>query len=553
LPLSECPMALAIRQGCSISGMEAVVERPDGVRRDVLAFPRIVEDAPGTVTGAVNILLDITDSKRAERLQRENELGLNALLELMPAAVCACDFDGRITFFNRRASELWGREPQVGSDDNKFCGSLRLRWPDGTPLPHAETPMARAIRFGEEAHNQEVVIERPDQTSITVSVNIKPLYDASGRRTGAVNVFQNITALKLAENSLRESEKLFREMAECAPVLVRLATADGHCTYVNGRWTEFTGQPRESALGYGWLDAVHPEDRNSAREGFSHAAGERRGVHLEYRLHRADGSWRWVISAGAPRFNEHGDVLGFVSSVIDISERKEMEDAIRSANADLQQFAYAAAHDLQEPLRNVTIYSQLLSEVYGSRLEGEALQFLNFATQGARRMQALVDDLLAYTRLSAAESKRTDVDAAAVLQEAIEHLKPAIEESGASIEISAMPVVRAHRGRLLQVFQNLLSNAIKYRRASMPLRIRISAEELPGAWQFSVADNGIGIDPAYQEQVFGIFKRLHRSSVPGTGIGLAICRRIVEGYKGRIWVESEDQDRGSTFHFTLPF
>ena len=220
-------------------------------------------------------------------------------------------------------------------------------------------------------------------------------------------------------------------------------------------------------------------------------------------------------------------------------------------NADLEQFAYSASHDLQEPLRQVAIFSQLMAENYAPQLDGKASQYLNYCIEGAHRMEMMIRDLLAYSQAGTSEAPLQWVSISEVLETVKRNLATTIEETQAEISTSILPVVRGDAAPLVHLFQNLLSNALKYR-SERKLRVKIGASEGPGYWRFTVEDNGIGIPADFQNQVFGIFKRLHdRAKYPGTGIGLAICQKIVERYGGKIWVESEP-DRGSTFVFTLP-
>jgi PAS domain S-box-containing protein len=229
-----------------------------------------------------------------------------------------------------------------------------------------------------------------------------------------------------------------------------------------------------------------------------------------------------------------------------------LNQELRRANDDLNQFAYTASHDLQEPLRMVAIYTELLERKYSSVLDDKARDYIRFSLQGAKRMEMLVKDLLAYSRVADfSEEEIPLVDTNAVLDKALLNLNEAIVESQASISRSGLPCLRITEVHLLQLFQNLIGNAIKYRKPDEPLVIEIACEAQPEFWKFQVSDNGIGISAAYLKQVFGIFKRLHSNEeYPGTGIGLAICQRIVERYDGRIWVESEE-GKGSSFFFTL--
>ncbi len=234
-------------------------------------------------------------------------------------------------------------------------------------------------------------------------------------------------------------------------------------------------------------------------------------------------------------------------------EIRSRQEALLQANADLEQFAHSASHDLREPIRSIGIYSDLLAREYGALLDKNGAEYLSSIRSGAQRMDNLLSDLLAYAHASSIPDEVLDpIDATYPLEAALDSLSGAIQESGAQITIGTMPIVRMHESHLAQVFQNLMSNAIKYRREDVALRIDVSATNPERLCVFKVADNGIGVPAAYKETIFGIFKRLHTNAkYEGTGMGLAICQRIVERYRGRIWVESEP-GYGSTFCFSIP-
>lgn len=233
-------------------------------------------------------------------------------------------------------------------------------------------------------------------------------------------------------------------------------------------------------------------------------------------------------------------------------EIRSRQETLIQANADLEQFAHSASHDLKEPIRSIGIYSDLLARSYGTLLDERGRKFLTFIQSGTKRMEALLSDLLSYAHASCiSEDAVEPVQAVCALEAALESLAGAIRESDAQISIGEMPVVRMHESHLSQIFQNLIGNAIKYRKENERPVIQVSARRADGRWIFNVADNGIGVPPAYKETIFGIFKRLHpNSKYLGTGMGLAICQRIIERYGGRIWVESEPE-HGSNFFFTI--
>ena len=231
---------------------------------------------------------------------------------------------------------------------------------------------------------------------------------------------------------------------------------------------------------------------------------------------------------------------------------KQLQDSLTESNTALEQFAYVASHDLQEPLRTMGLYAELLSEKYQGQLDADADRYLKFIIGASGRMSTLVTDLLAYARLTTERERPSSIALDEDLEAALTHLEQAITESGGTVTHDAMPTVQADRGQMVRLFQNLVANAVKYRKPNEPPMVHISAEQKGDEWVISIRDNGIGFDPQYATTIFGPFKRLHTAQeYPGTGVGLAICRRIVQGFGGRIWAESKPGE-GATFFFTLP-
>jgi light-regulated signal transduction histidine kinase (bacteriophytochrome) len=284
----------------------------------------------------------------------------------------------------------------------------------------------------------------------------------------------------------------------------------------------------------------------------------------KYRV--AKGFMQIRAAAGDYRIWEYHNTLrteGVASPIVraiahDVTERKDVERALREkteelarSNEDLEQFAYVASHDLQEPLRTVTSYVQLLAKRYKGKLDADADEFIGFTVDGAVRMWNLVNDLLTYSRVGMQNNELEPTDSDTILAQSVNDLKVAIEESGALVTHDPLPVVMADRSQLEQLFRNLIGNAIKFR-GSEPPCVHISASRNGNGWTFSVRDNGIGIAPEYSDRIFVIFQRLHsREKYAGTGIGLAVCKKIVERHGGRIWVKS-DLGKGATFYFILP-
>ncbi|HUB81770.1 MAG TPA: ATP-binding protein [Bryobacteraceae bacterium] len=360
-----------------------------------------------------------------------------------------------------------------------------------------------------------------------------------------------LAGIQSRDDALKEERERFRFMAESMPQKIFTARPDGYIDYVNRQWLDFSGLPTGQLLGQNWAQIVHPDDVEDNVALWRHSVETGEPVHLEHRVRRADGKYRWHLTRAHAMRDTDGNIVMWIGSATEIHEQKEKEQALRRANDDLQQFAYSASHDLREPIRNVTVYSEMVASRYKDVIDSEGQMFLGFLVEGGRRLAMLVNDLLAYTSAGTAELPEARVDANAVLKYSLASLAEAIRESGAEVTSDALPQVYIGEAHLQQVLQNLIANALKYHDANPP-RIHISAVRHSADWCFSVQDHGIGIDPQYKEKIFGVFKRLHTDrNFGGTGIGLAICKRVVERYGGRIWVESEP-GKGATFFFTIP-
>ena len=388
-----------------------------------------------------------------------------------------------------------------------------------------------------------------------------------------VELSRNTALLRRQAEVLSKAEQKFRSLLEAAPDAMIISSEDGLVSLVNSQVEVMFGFRREEVVGQSirmlvpdWaaFSALSVDGRPTAGAGPS---SPRELWAVRKNRHRFP-----VEISLSPLQTEEGLLL--TSAIRDITERKKADEAIRELNTtleqrvaertqellqsnealrqsndDLKQFAYAASHDLQEPLRMVSLYSQMLQRKYAPQMDPETDQYVGFIVGGAKRMEMLLKDLLTYSQTGADAGPAQAVDCETVMRKVLLNLQTSVEQSGAIVSWEALPTVQAHEVRLVQLLQNIVGNAIKYR-SEQPPRIRIAAERRDTEWLFVVEDNGIGIEPEYAPQIFGIFKRLHGQNYPGTGIGLAICQRIVERYGGRIWVESKPGE-GSRFLFTL--
>jgi len=385
---------------------------------------------------------------------------------------------------------------------------------------------------------------RKDGRELPVEIGLNPIDTDEGLFVLASVV--DISARKRAEAR-------FRAVVEAAPNGMVMIDGGGTIVLVNNEIERLFGYTRDELLSHP-IELLVPERLRERHPGLrtefvGHPKTRAMGAGRDLYGVRKDGAEIPVEIGLNPIETDEG--LFVLASVVDITERKHAESELRRSNEELERFAYVASHDLQEPLRMVGSYVQLLAKRYRGKLDADADEFIGFALDGALRMQRLIEDLLAYSRVGTRGAALVPTDTNAVLQAALRSLKLAIEESAAAVTHDPLPTVPADPGQLEHLFLNLVSNALKFRGAEPP-RVHISAARADGGWRFRVQDNGIGIEPQYFERIFVIFQRLHaRADYPGTGVGLAIAKKIVERHGGRIWVESQP-GHGTTFCFTLP-
>ncbi len=370
-----------------------------------------------------------------------------------------------------------------------------------------------------------------------------------------------------AAAALLESETRFRTLIETVPDGIISIDSKGTVEMYNQAAEHLFGYGKDEVLGHN-INMLMPEPYHSQHDTYLSnylSTGIKKiiGIGREVIGKRKNGTtFPMYLSIGEMQVGERRMFTGIMHDLTELKQAQDhilllnqkLEQYVRDlerSNHELQQFAYAASHDLKEPLRMVSTYCQILEEDYGDELDDDAKEYIGFAVDGAHRMQSLIDGLLEYSRVGTHKNPIADTDCEKVLEQVLLNLHISIKESAAEITKDPFPTVQADEKQLNQVFQNLIGNALKYRHEESP-RIHLSVQKTEQDWQFGVHDNGIGIDPKHVERIFIIFQRLHpKNEYPGTGIGLAICKKIIERHGGRIWVES-NPPRGTIFYFTLP-
>jgi PAS domain S-box-containing protein len=535
------------------TGIELIARRKDSTEFPIEIMLSPLESAEGIlVTAAIR---NITTRKDAEKHLAQMEGRYRGLLEAAPDAMVVVNTAGEIVLLNVQA------EKQLGYSRDELIGQ---KVTNIIPEGFAERLIADDLRSAADALAQqigtgiELIARRKDGTEFPIEIMLSPLESAEGILVTAA--IRDISVRRSAEEHLAQMEGRYRGLLEAAPDAMVVVNKAGEIVLLNVQ--------AENQFGYHRDELVGQKMTNIVPEGFAErliadalrssedALAQQIGTGIELTGRRKNRSEFPIEMMLSPLESAEGILV--TAAIRDISKRKMAEadllhkvEELNRSNVELGQFAYIASHDLQEPLRMVASYTQLLSRRYKGKLDADADEFIAFAVDGAGRMQRLIQDLLAFSRVGTKGKDFLDISSEEALQRALINLRGAIEESGALITHDPLPAVLADEMQLVQLFQNLVGNAIKYQKPGTP-RVHISAGK-NGAkqWTFSVKDNGLGIDPQYFERIFGMFQRLHkREEFAGTGIGLAICKKIVERHGGTISVESKPGE-GSTFRFAL--
>ncbi len=564
--------AFAAMQGLPVSAILGTSLRDHIAPRDRAHFDALLDSSgigarrgemsicSGTASIPVQVSLtplEMNDETRisvvvTDRRQDYGRLRLLArMLNSVADAVTAVDPGGTVIYWNEAAERLYGR-PASEMVGRTLADVVEPGIPAVDERRDFEELAAGETWCGEyEARNR-------DGRSFPVLATRAPVYDEDGKLLAVIGTSRDIGERKRAEETLRESEERFRALYENSRDAIILTDPldGGRIVAANPAACRMLGWTEEELVGRGREVMFDPADPGVVA--LVQERGRSGAAQAELMYRRRDGSTFPGEVSTALFTDSSGDVRA-VAIVRDVAERKEAEaflheyaERLQTSNEELQRFAYVASHDLQEPLRSIVSFSQLLERRYKGQLDADADEFIGFIVDGGNRMQRLIRDLLQVSRIETGAKPPSPTDAGAVVSGALRALDNPIRESGATVTVEALPVVMADASQVEQVFVNLIGNAIKYGRDGVPPEIAVSARKAGSMVEFAVADNGIGIEAEYFGRIFEMFRRLHtHDEYEGTGIGLAVVKKIVERHGGRVRVESRPGE-GSTFFFTLP-
>jgi PAS domain S-box-containing protein len=543
---------------------------------------------PLVIQGSVMVIEDTNikpvrenHSKTEENLQlqrlRESEEKYRILFETIVLGVVYYDNNGKIISANPAAEKIFG----LSHDQMQGKTSTELRWKtihgDGSNFPGDIHPAMVALKTGKKVKNVIMgLLDPKNKQTRWININATPIYKKDQKTPHQIySTFEDITEQQKDKEDLSQNQKLLQDIINGFPSIIFVKDVEGQFLIINNKLEELLGVKNVELKGKTDFDIFTKDLAEYYRANDQKVLEERKAIHFEEGADLIDGHHTFIANK-FPLYDSKGKPYGVGSISTDITERKLLEEQLKKAhdnleqkvqerteellksnielkrsNEELERFAYVSSHDLQEPLRMVTLYSQLLERRYKDNLDSDANDFIEYIIEGAQRMRQLIDDLLEYSRIKSQAAEFEKVNLENVLDFVLHNLAVSIVENNVTISHKPLPIAVVDKNQMIQVFQNLISNAIKFHGKNPP-DITIAVQKDKEELIFEVSDNGIGIKPEHQKQIFEVFKRLHtREQHPGTGIGLSITQKIINHHGGRIWVESE-LGKGSTFYFTIP-
>ncbi len=567
----ESPMAVAIQKQKTVEE-EILIERPDGKRLNIKSYSRPIMDLDGRMIGTFNVLTDVTQTKNAE----DKSAMLAAIVHSSNDVIISKSPSGIITSWNESAQRMFGytADEVIGKHISILIPPERLE---------EEPKILSRIRKGEIVDHFETQRVTKFNKLIDISLTISPIKDSKGNVIGASKIIRDISKQKNDEKLIRESELKFRLLADSMPQLIWACDLNGNMNYANQSFLNFSGMNQEELKKADWIELVHPDEKKEVINRWRTSIEKGEGFIFEHRLKDINGKYLWHVTRIIPQKDPDSKVQMWVGTSTDINERKlktselenvvnertkdliKLNDDLKKSNKELAQFAYVASHDLQEPLRKIQTFANRIIQKDKEKLSENGIDYFNRMQNAANRMQILIEDLLAYSRTNISDKIFENTDLNILLQDVRIGLETDIQEKNANIVIDPLPSLNIISFQFRQLFTNLISNSLKFSKAGVQPEIHISTNYVKGNeiknhdaisdqmyCVFKVSDNGIGFSSEFNHRIFELFQRLHgKSEYSGTGIGLAICKKIVENHNGFIEAEATPQE-GATFYVYIP-
>jgi PAS domain S-box-containing protein len=525
-------------------------------------------DDEGGMVSVLVITTDITERKKAEDALAYQGKLLETVTENTTLALFLLDKEGACVYINEAAVKVSGYSFDEIRGKN-LHDVIHHTHPDGSPYTREECPLLLASQQNKTTEGQEVFVHKKGHF-YDVAFTARPII-FGGKDFGTVLEVKDITEEKKREHEIRENERHFQQIANSLPLVVWTASPDGKLTFINDQWKFQYGNSILDSLGNGWFSYIHPDDVAHTSEVWQQCLQTGADYEVEFRIRNAGNQYRWMLVRAIAIRDAEGRIRSWHGSNTDIEEKKQFEAVLEEKvlertrelekrTAELEQFTYVSHHDLQEPLRKITMFTEMVRTDPQSQFSASSVARLERMVDASRRMGAALRDVLDFASLSKPE-QFGNVDLEEVIAAVLLDLELAIAEKKAKVFSSSLPVVRAVPHQMHQLFYNLLSNALKFTVPGQPPLVNIACRQLeatpenaPGAkaYEITVQDNGIGFEPVFADKIFQLFQRLHSKDVyPGTGIGLALCKKIVETHQGEISAESQP-GHGATFRLVLP-